>query len=178
MLHIKGFFTPPNKLFNPREGKDGHIKNSRFALIQARQSMIFNGCALLIAHLGIAGVSKALKGKAVSEVIPRVFEPLKFDYSFSVAKINAFSHAAIYTIALDGRSWKSSRDYRLFLRGFVPNRFFSALFMTVFSPFVSKIICSNFAQSTVSLKVSYMASTVSAYVIYYMDRHVPKKGDN
>ena len=152
----ENWITPPNKLVNPPEGELGHMKVSRFALfVQARQSMIFNGFALLVIHSAITGASKALKGR--------------FIYPLKAAAIGALANATLYTTFLDGRSWYSSRDHRSFPIGFIPNKFFAGLFMFILAPYVASKLSEYVIKTPVSLKVTYFGGAVSYAAITHMD---------
>ena len=152
----ENWITPPNKLVNPPEGDLGHMKVSRFALfVQARQSMLFNGLALLVIHSAMTGASKALKGR--------------FIYPLKAAAIGALANATLYTAFLDGRSWYSSRDFRSFPPRFTPNKFFAGLFMFILAPFVSSKLSQYVIKTPVSLKVTYFGGAVSYAAITHMD---------
>ena len=156
LVEPKNWITPPNKLVNPPEGQPGHMKTSRFALfVQARQSMIFNGFALLVIHSAMTGVSKALKGR--------------FIYPLKAAAIGALANATLYTTFLDGRSWYSSRDYRSFPPRFTPNKFFAGLFMFILAPYVASKLSEYVIKTPVSLKVTYFGGAVSYAAITHMD---------
>lgn len=152
----KNWITPPNKLINPPEGDVGYMRTSRFALlVQARQSMIFNGFILLVIHSTMTGASKALKGK--------------FIYPLKAAAIGALANATLYTAFLDGRSWYSSRDYRSFPRKFIPNKFFAGLFMFILAPYIASKFSQYVIKNPVSLKVAYFGGAVSYMAITYME---------
>jgi hypothetical protein len=153
----KNWITPPNQLVNPSEGNSGHMKASHFALlVQARQSMIFNGGALLLIHTAMAGASKALKGR--------------FVYPLSAASVGALTHATLYTAALDGRSWYACRDRRSFPKGFIPNKFFACLAMALLAPYIATKVSKHMIKNPVSLKVAYSGGCLSAGAIYHMER--------
>ena len=156
LVEPRNWITPPNKLVNPKEGEIGHMKVSRFALfVQARQSMIFNGFALLVIHSAMTGASKALKGR--------------FIYPLKAAAIGALANATLYTAFLDGRSWYSSRDFRAFPPTFTPNKFFAGLFMFILAPYFASKITEYVIKTPVSLKVTYFGGAVSYAAITHME---------
>jgi len=156
LVEPKNWITLPNNLVNPPEGQVGNMKVSRFALfVQARQSMIFNGFALLVIHSAIAGASKALKGR--------------FIYPLKAAAIGALANATLYTAFLDGRSWYSSRDFRSFPKTFTPNKFFAGLFMFILAPYAASKLSEYVIKNPVSLKVTYFRGAVSYAAITHIE---------
>ena len=157
MFSIKpgNWITPPNQLKNPAREEPGHLEPSRFAIIQARQSIFYSGLFLVLVHSCLALASKGLKGR--------------FIFPLSAAATHGLVHAIGYTVFLDGRSFWSHRDYRSHPSRFVPNKFFAAFAMLLVAPYLASQVSKYVIKNPVSLKVSYFSAAISAYVISHLD---------
>lgn len=148
----KNWITPPNKLENTEK-----LKGSHFAVIQARQSIIFNGLALVLIQGGVVLASKQLKGR--------------FTFPKSAALVHGLSHTVLYTALLDGYSMKKHRNFRVYpTKSFFPSKFCADLLMLLSAPYIAHMISKHWIKNPVSLRVSYLTGLLSSVAIYYMER--------
>ncbi|MCB1107991.1 MAG: hypothetical protein KDK76_07850 [Chlamydiia bacterium] len=162
-LFLDQLFTSPNQLRNEDEGEPGHLTTRKFALLQARQSFLFNGFGLVMTHAGFAFASKMLKGR--------------FFYPLSIGALQGVISAIAYTFLLDGRSAIMGKDLRsLDTWGFGPNKQFSTVMTVLFAPIATKMISTYVIKNPVSLKVAAGTSGISWLAVVLIDRKKLPRG--